>query len=730
MENQNGFFTCYSQPSSSNCSLPDIHDSSEKFAASEDKIAPIMQIPSYLNTSANVCASPGPLKKFRTTYDVAAQPQTRKPEQRSSYAEMWMQEHHNAGFSFYNSNTPSIISNNSITSRLSAISIDTQLSVSTDIGDIPFALPQFQNAEQLSALHASTSFSENIDPFFIQQLDNHLLWLTNKLIGSDEREKYEALHSLYNMAKQKYFLYCTDPSKLQPILEQFLCILRTQHSQPNTIHMIFRVLYEMTFCKTSLEAIRLEFMSTHGSLIHIICDFLNPEEKYCVCVTKLLHSLFSQQYFGRHYKHCARHESTVVKLMKIANSPNCTYKHIALENIRMLLCNSVARELKRTFVMNGGIEMSLQLMGEYNDEKLLYRIAYLLNDVVKGAQNDKSFVDYFVRVRGIQIFARHLNHGSPRLLQAIAMCLAAVSDSYESRHQILDSALERVIQILGSTDIQLVYHATGFLANIQSTNQMTKVYLHDNKAIENLMCVLNVWSVSIPSSTAHKERIDEILDNVLIALGNLTDNYPILPDCSATAYAKSACRQIMISDKYQAAKIFLNLLVSDRPMLRTRIFMILNRIMENVKDVSLFVNVYDSYYSTNYPLNAFNMLFNAIHEYLNQNQIDKQQKCRILVKRILNFLHCLVHHKEFFDQIVDLSRSFNNPALLLPMLNNAELELNLIKLLFMLSQSQALISYWANNPQVCNIFERFCCSNELTISTNAKHILLRMKIVV
>ncbi|KAI1725365.1 armadillo repeat-containing protein wrm-1 [Ditylenchus destructor] len=695
MENQNVFFTCYSQPSSSNCSLPDIHDSSEKVAASEEKIAPIMQIPSYLNTAGNACASPGPLKKFRTTYDVAAQPQIRKPEQRSSYAELWMQEHHNAGFSFYSSNAPSIISNNSITSRLSAISIDTQLSVSTDIGDIPFALPQFQNTEQ-SAVQASTSFSENIDPFFIQQLNDHLLSLTNKLIGSDEKGKYEALHSLYNMAKKKYFMYCTDPSKLQPILEQFLCIMRTQYSQSNIIHIIFRVLHEMTFCKTSLEAIRLEFISTNGSLIHIICDFLSPEEKYCFLVTKLLQSLFSQQYFGRHY--------------------------------RNLICVSAARELKRTFVMNGGIEMCLQLMGEYNDEKLLYRIAYLITEVVKGDQNAKSFVDYFVRVGGIQIFASYLNHGSPRLLQTIAMCLAAVSDSYESRHQILDLALERVIQILGSTDIQLVYHATGFLANIQSTNQMTKVYLHNNKAIENLMCVLNVWSVSTPSSSAHKERIDDILDNVLIAIGNLTVNYPVLPVCGDIPFVQSACQQIMISEKYHAAKIFLNLLVSDRPMLRTRIFMILNRTLENIQDaLNLFVNVYDSYHSTNYPLNAFNLLFNAIHEYLMQNQIDKQQKCRMLVKRILKFLFNLADYNEFYDQIVDLSRSFNNPALLLPMLNNVELEFNLMKLLFKLSQSRALISFWANSPEICNIFERFCCSNELTISSYAKRILTQMK---
>lgn len=53
--------------------------------------------------------------------------------------------------------------------------------------------------------------------------------------------------------------------------------------------------------------------------------------------------------------------------------------------------------------MNGGIEMCLQLMGEYNDEKLLYRIAYLITEVVKGDQNAKSFVDYFVRVGGIQV---------------------------------------------------------------------------------------------------------------------------------------------------------------------------------------------------------------------------------------------------------------------------------------------------------------------------------------
>lgn len=44
--------------------------------------------------------------------------------------------------------------------------------------------------------------------------------------------------------------------------------------------------------------------------------------------------------------------------------------------------------------------------------------------------------------------------------------------------QNIDCALERVIQILGSADMELVYYATGFLGNAQTKNTRAKVKIN------------------------------------------------------------------------------------------------------------------------------------------------------------------------------------------------------------------------------------------------------------
>lgn len=48
--------------------------------------------------------------------------------------------------------------------------------------------------------------------------------------------------------------------------------------------------------------------------------------------------------------------------------------------------------------------------------------------------------------------------------------MAFVSSSKEILNQNIEGALDKTIQILGSTDIHLIYFITGFLGNIPGNN--------------------------------------------------------------------------------------------------------------------------------------------------------------------------------------------------------------------------------------------------------------------
>uniref|UniRef100_A0A914D8V1 Uncharacterized protein n=1 Tax=Acrobeloides nanus TaxID=290746 RepID=A0A914D8V1_9BILA len=117
-------------------------------------------------------------------------------------------------------------------------------------------------------------------------------------------------------------------------------------------------------------------------------------------------------------------------------------------------------------------------------------------------------------------------------------CLSAVSDTESVSHENIQSAMYRVIQILGSTDLPLVRYATGFLCNVAARNRDNKAYLCENKAIENLMRVLEVLSSSTQVPTKLSWIYQEIFDNTLLAISNLTSNYNVV------GYIQHACRQV------------------------------------------------------------------------------------------------------------------------------------------------------------------------------------------
>lgn len=104
-----------------------------------------------------------------------------------------------------------------------------------------------------------------------------------------------------------------------------------------------------------------------------------------------------------------------------------------------------------------------------------------------------------------------------------------------------------------------------------------QVYLLENKAIDNLLLVLEAWAFVLNS--IEQRKVGEILDNVFLGLKNLicfdikTPKNPNVYGACQT-YAFKASQQIIRNTKVDAAKLFLNILLSSRISLRNRIFVV------------------------------------------------------------------------------------------------------------------------------------------------------------
>ncbi|VDM43336.1 unnamed protein product [Toxocara canis] len=122
--------------------------------------------------------------------------------------------------------------------------------------------------------------------------------------------------------------------------------------------------------------------------------------------------------------------------------------------------------------------------------------------------------------------ADKLSHGSPRLLVECSNCLSAVSDVEELRRMELSRPLLKILQILGSSEAELVKHSLGFIGNVASSSRTgiinpNKEFLVRNRAFESLLNVLKY-----NRCTSDSQLVDhEIIENAIFALKNLTANF-------------------------------------------------------------------------------------------------------------------------------------------------------------------------------------------------------------
>jgi len=103
--------------------------------------------------------------------------------------------------------------------------------------------------------------------------------------------------------------------------------------------------------------------------------------------------------------------------------------------------------------------------------------------------------------------------------------------------------------------------------------------------------------------------------------------------------------------------------------------------------------------------------------------VEALRRPREEIRRLLTFLHHLTAENLSLRQIVALSSAYRNPILPMPMLNDKDLEICLIRLLLRLAIDTECIEAWRVDATAVRIIEQCAYSTEEVLAGPARQIL-------
>uniref|UniRef100_A0A914PW19 Uncharacterized protein n=1 Tax=Panagrolaimus davidi TaxID=227884 RepID=A0A914PW19_9BILA len=197
----------------------------------------------------------------------------------------------------------------------------------------------------------------------------------------------------------------------------------------------------------------------------------------------------------------------------------CDHKNIysiSMDTLTRIIAHS--NLLKTQFMEQNGIKIVLNIIANENQEKILFRAAELL--LCSLQTNNDNITTRFIKLNGIDICSRLLDHGSSRLLIKLVECIGSVCDKLSNTNFDPTESFQYLIKLIGSQDHNLESKVVGCLGNMISNNNRSK----------KLLCDLNVPTILLraiicftdPGAQIYPKTKTELLDNILFVLQGLT----------------------------------------------------------------------------------------------------------------------------------------------------------------------------------------------------------------
>ena len=197
----------------------------------------------------------------------------------------------------------------------------------------------------------------------------------------------------------------------------------------------------------------------------------------------------------------------IQKMVALLQRNNVKFLAIVTDCLQILAYGN--QESKLIILASQGPLELVRIMRSYDYEKLLWTTSRVLKVLSVCLSNKPAIVD----AGGMQALAIHLGHPSQRLVQNCLWTLRNLSDA-GTKLDNLDNLMQGLVQLLGSSDVNIVTCAAGILSNLTCNNQKNKV----------IVCQVGGIEALVRTIIAAGDR-EEITEPAVCALRHLTSRH-------------------------------------------------------------------------------------------------------------------------------------------------------------------------------------------------------------
>lgn len=195
------------------------------------------------------------------------------------------------------------------------------------------------------------------------------------------------------------------------------------------------------------------------------------------------------------------------KMVALLQSVNVKFLAITTDCLQILAYGH--QESKLSILTSGGPGELVRIMRTYTYEKLLWTTSRVLKVLSVCPHNKPAIVE----AGGMRALALHLSHQSLRLVQNCLWTLRNLSDT-ATRVEGMEGLLMQLVQLLASSDINIVTCVAGILSNLTCNNQVNKSFV----------CQIGGVDALVNTLLQAAER-DDITEPTICALRHLTSRH-------------------------------------------------------------------------------------------------------------------------------------------------------------------------------------------------------------
>lgn len=243
-----------------------------------------------------------------------------------------------------------------------------------------------------------------------------------------------------------------------------------------------------------------------GGIVALIRALSSPIDIVVFNALSTIHNLLLHQEGA---KMNVRLNGGLQKLVMLLQRDNPKFLTLVADCLHILAYGN--QEGKLIILASGGPAELIRILHSYEYDKLLFTVARAIK-VLSVCPSNKPAI---IQAGGIQALALRLNsQRSKRLAQECLWALRNLSDATTNEHNV-EPLLQMLVQLLESTDVNMVTCAVGTLSNMTCNNQNNK----------NFVCKIGGLQALL-QTIRNADGREEITEPATCALRHLTDRHP------------------------------------------------------------------------------------------------------------------------------------------------------------------------------------------------------------